>query len=210
MDLEDYISEHIDREPEPLARLARTANIRLLNPRMIAGHLQGRILKMLVAMIHPRRILEIGTFTGYATLCMAEALPDDGEIHTVETDDEMEDFIREQFDASPLSNRIRLHIGDAQSIIPAITGQFDLIYIDGDKREYCAYYDIAFPKLCTGGFIFADNTLWGGKVLTEPHPSDRHTIEIKRFNYLIAADPRVERVILPVRDGLTIVRKIAD
>jgi predicted O-methyltransferase YrrM len=207
---DDYILEHIDPEPEHLIRLSRTANIRLLNPRMIAGHLQGRILKMLVAMIRPRRVLEIGTFTGYATLCMAEALSPDGEIHTIEADDEMEDFIREQISVSPFYKQIHLHIGDALKVIPALEGLFDIVYIDGDKREYCAYYDAIFPKISIGGFIFADNTLWGGKVVETPHPSDRHTVEIIRFNDMIANDARIERIILPVRDGLTVARKLKD
>jgi predicted O-methyltransferase YrrM len=206
--LEEYIKRHIDREPSALTELDRTANIRLLNPRMIAGHLQGRLLKMLVRMLRPKRIVEIGTFTGYSTLCLAEGLAGDGEIHTVEADDEMEDFIRQQFDKSPLKNKIHLHIGNALDIIPSLDGQFDMAFIDGDKREYCAYYDTVFDKVVSGGIILADNTLWGGKVLQTPHSADRHTQEIIRFNEMLAADTRTEKVILPVRDGLTVVYKL--
>jgi predicted O-methyltransferase YrrM len=205
--IEEYIEQHIDREPQQLTELYRTANIRLLNPRMIAGHLQGRLLKMLVRMFRPQRILEIGTFTGYATLCMAEGLPDGGEIHTVEINDEMEDFIIEQFDKSQLKDRIHLHIGNALEIIPQL-GQFDMVFIDGDKREYCATYNAVFDKVKYGGIILADNTLWGGKVLEKPHPADRHSQEIMRFNDMIAADTRTEKIILPVRDGLTVIYKI--
>jgi predicted O-methyltransferase YrrM len=205
--MDNYILEHIDAEPAQLAALNRKANIRLINPRMIAGHLQGRILKMAVRMCRPQRILEIGTFTGYATLCLAEGLPEGGEIHTIETDDELEEFILKEFNASPLKNKIHLHIGDALKIIPSIEGSFDLVFIDGDKREYCAYYEAVFDKVKQGGIIIADNTLWGGKVLTAPHSSDRHSREIIRFNNMIAADRRVEKVILPVRDGLSIIYK---
>jgi predicted O-methyltransferase YrrM len=205
--MENYILGHIDEEPQQLADLNRTANIRLLNPRMIAGHLQGRILKMLVRMYRPQRILEIGTFTGYASLCMAEGLPEGGMIDTIESDDEMEDFIREQFAASPFGDKINLHIGDALDLIPAMEGQFDMVYIDGDKREYRAYYSAVFDRLKQGGIILADNTLWGGKVLETPHPGDKHTQEIIRFNEMVANDRRIEKVILPLRDGLTIIYK---
>jgi len=205
--MENYILGHIDEEPQQLADLNRTANIRLLNPRMIAGHLQGRILKMLVRMYRPQRILEIGTFTGYASLCMAEGLPDGGMIDTIESDDEMEDFIREQFAASPFGDKINLHIGDALDLIPAMEGHFDMVYIDGDKREYRAYYSAVFDRVKQGGIILADNTLWGGKVLETPHSGDKHTQEIIRFNEMVANDRRIEKVILPLRDGLTIIYK---
>jgi predicted O-methyltransferase YrrM len=204
--LEGYIEQHIDREPPQLRELYRTANIRLLNPRMIAGHLQGRLLKMIVRMFRPQRILEVGTFTGYATLCMAEGLPCGGEIHTVEINDEMEDFILEQFDKSPLKSRIHLHIGNALELIPKL-GCFDMVFIDGDKCEYCATYNAVFDRVRYGGIILADNTLWGGKVMEKPHVSDLHSQEIMRFNDMIAADTRTEKIILPVRDGLTVIYK---
>ena len=208
MNEEHYILDHIDEEGELLAELYRKANIRLLLPRMLAGHLQGRVLKMLVRMHRPQRILEIGTYTGYATLCLAEGLPEDGEIHTVEIDDEMEDFAREAFGGSPLKDKIRLYIGDVREILPRIDGMFDMVYIDGDKREYCDYYDCIFDRVRSGGVILADNTLWSGKVLETPHPNDKHTLEIIRFNEMIKQDKRIEKIILPLRDGLTVIYKL--
>ncbi|MDR0611926.1 MAG: O-methyltransferase [Dysgonamonadaceae bacterium] len=207
MNQDEYITNHIDGEPPLLAALNRKAHVDLLRPRMIAGHLQGRILKMLVRMYRPQRILEIGTYTGYATLCLAEGLPEDGEIHTIEIDDEMEDFIRNQFNRSDLKNRIHLHIGNALDLIPLLEGMFDMVFIDADKRAYCEYYEAVFDKVKKGGIILADNTLWSGKVLEEPHPGDKQTLGIIRFNEMIAGDRRVEKVILPLRDGLTIIYK---
>ena len=207
MSLDDYILSCIDIEPPLLAVLNRKAHINLLRPKMIAGHLQGRILKMLVRMQRPQRILEIGTFTGYATLCLAEGLSEGGEIHTIEVDDEMEDFIQNQFGQSALKDTIHLHIGDALEVIPKLEGQFDLVFIDADKRDYCEYYDLVFDKVRPGGMIIADNTLWDGKVLGIPHPSDKQTIGIQQFNDKIAKDKRVEKVIIPFRDGLTLIIK---
>ena len=207
MNIEDYILSCIDIEPPLLVALNRKAHIDLLRPRMIAGHLQGRILKMLVRMQRPQRILEIGTYTGYATLCLAEGLSEDGEVHTIEIDDEMEDFIRNQFDQSILKDRIHLHIGDAFEVIPKLSGQFDLVFIDADKRDYCEYYNLVFDMVKKGGIILADNTLWNGKVLEEPYPNDKQTIGIIRFNEMIAKDKRIEKVILPLRDGLTVIYK---
>ncbi|MCL1938473.1 MAG: O-methyltransferase [Candidatus Azobacteroides sp.] len=206
--MEEYILNHIDEEGELLSKLNREAHVKLLRPRMIAGHLQGRVLKMLVRLLRPQRILEIGTYTGYATLCMAEALPESGEIHTIEIDDEMEDFIQNQFNQSELKSKIRLHIGDALEIIPRLEGYFDLALIDGDKREYCEYYDLTFDKINPGGVILADNTLWSGKVANEPHSSDKQTQGILKFNEKIKRDKRIEKVILPLRDGLTIIYKL--
>ena len=206
--MEDYIVRHIDEEGELLSKLNREAHVKLLRPRMIAGHLQGRILKMLVRLLKPLRILEIGTYTGYATLCLAEALPENGEIHTIEIDDEMEDFIRNQFNQSELKNKIWLHIGDALKIVPRLEGTFDMAFIDGDKRLYCEYYDLLFDKVNSGGVILADNTLWNGKVLDEPHSGDKQTRGILNFNEKIKCDRRIEKVILPLRDGLTIIYKL--
>ncbi len=205
--LEDYILSHIDDEGPQLARLNRTAHVNLLRPRMLSGHLQGRILKMLVRIHRPQRILEIGTYTGYATLCLAEALPDDGEIHTIEIDDELEDFILGQFEQSEQKKKIHLHIGDALEVIPRLDGIFDLVFIDADKRLYSEYYDLVFDKVRPGGIILADNTLWDGKVLENPQPADKQTIGIRQFNDTIAHDTRIEKVILPLRDGLTIIYK---
>jgi len=205
---ESYILNHIDEENDQLAELYRKANIRLLRPRMLAGHLQGRILKMLARIHRPQRILEIGTYTGYATLCLAEGLPEGGEIHTVEIDDEMEDFSRETFEQSPLKDKIRLYIGDVMDVLPRIDGLFDMVYIDGDKRDYCDYYDLAFDRVRSGGIILADNTLWNGKVLEPLHSNDKQTLGIVRFNEMIKQDKRIEKIILPLRDGLTVIYKL--
>lgn len=206
-DLEDYILCHIDDEGELLSRLNRDAHVNLLRPRMLSGHLQGRLLKMLCRMAQPKSILEIGTYTGYATLCMAEALQEEGVIHTIEIDDELEDFIRQYTDRSELRDKIRLHIGDAMEVIPGMEETFDLVFMDADKRLYCEYYDLVFDKVRQGGYIVADNTLWDGKVLETPHPNDKQTLGIQSFNDKIKNDARVEKVILPVRDGLTIIYK---
>lgn len=205
--IEDYILAHIDEEGELLSALCRDANVNLLRPRMLSGHLQGRILKMFCRMLRPLRILEIGTYTGYATLCMAEGLPNEGLIHTLEINDEMEDFILKYLSRSPDKEKIRVHFGDAMDIIPTLDETFDLVFIDADKRLYSDYYDLVFPKVRKGGLILADNTLWDGKVLEKPSASDKQTIGILEFNKKIKKDPRVEKVILPLRDGLTMIWK---
>lgn len=208
MNLEEYISNHSDAEPEYLAQVNRATHLRMINPRMCSGHLQGRALSMFCHMIQPKRILEFGTFTGYSALCMAEALPDNGLLHTIEIDDELEDFICQNIEGSEYASKIKLHIGDALTVIDSLNETFDLVFIDADKREYQAYYEAVLPKLRTGGFILADNTLWDAKVLKPVDSNDWQTIEIMRFNDFIASDNRVEKVILPLRDGLTIIRKI--
>lgn len=207
MTLDEYILDHSDEEGALLSALNRDANVNLLRPRMLSGHLQGRILKMFCRMLRPRRVLEIGTYTGYATLCLAEGTEDDALIHTLEINDEMEDFIMKYLSRSPLKDKIKLHIGDAMKIIPKLDETFDLVFIDADKRLYSDYYDLVFPKVRPGGLILADNTLWDGKVLEKPHPSDKQTIGILSFNDKIKEDPRVEKVILPLRDGLTMIWK---
>ena len=206
-ELEQYILHHIDNEGQLLSQLNRDTHVNLLRPRMLSGHLQGRILKMICRMISPVRILELGTFTGYSALCMAEALPDNGELHTIEIDDELETFILKYFDRSPYRDRIHLHIGDAREVVPRLDGTFDMVFIDANKRLYCDYYDLVFNKVRPGGFILADNTLWDGKILQSPLPSDAQTIGIMRFNEKVATDTRVEKVILPLRDGLTLIYK---
>jgi len=207
MTLDDYIVTHSDKEPEYLAKVNRATHVKVINPRMCSGHLQGRVLSMLCNMIQPNCILELGTFTGYSALCMAEALPENGVLHTIECDDELEDFILQNFAGSEHGGKIKLHIGDALKVIESIDEKFDLVFIDADKREYMAYYEAVLPKLKTGGFILADNTLWDGKVLKPADSNDKQTIEIMRFNDFIAVDSRVEKVMLPLRDGLTIIRK---
>lgn len=207
MTLDEYILSHSDEEGALLAALNRDANVNLLRPRMLSGHLQGRALKMFCRMLRPRRVLEIGTYTGYATLCMAEGLEEGACIHTIEINDEMEDFILKYLDRSPFRDRIELHLGDALQIIPRLEETFDLVFIDADKRLYSDYFELVFPKVRPGGLILADNTLWDGKVLEEPHPSDKQTMGILHFNEKIKEDPRVEKVILPLRDGLTMIWK---
>ena len=175
---------------------------------MCSGHLQGKLLKMFVRMIKPRRVLELGTFTGYSALAMAEGLAEDAELHTVEIDDELEDFICEHFEASPRRAQIQLHIGDAAMVVPQLGGQFDLVFIDANKRNYCDYYHLVMPLVPVGGFIIADNTLWDGKVANLPQKIDSQTAGILAFNDLVATADRVEKVIIPIRDGLTVIHKI--
>lgn len=208
-ELEEYILAHIDAEPAHLHRLDRDTHVRLLYARMCSGHLQGRLLKMLVQMVNPLNVLELGTYSGYSAQCLAEGLLRDGaHVDTIEIDDELEDFIREHLAQSPVADRITLHIGDAVEILNNLDRKFDLIYIDANKRDYIAYYDLTMEHLVEGGYIIADNTLWDGKV-TDPACHDAQTLGIRTFNNRVAADPRVERVILPLRDGLTLIRKLA-
>ena len=206
-ELEEYILAHISPEGEMLRRLNRETHLYHLRPRMCSGHLQGRLLKMFVRMIAPKAILELGTFTGYSALCLAEGIAPDGVVHTIEIDDELEDFIRAHFDAPEYGSRIVLHIGDAEQIIPTLDTRFDLVFIDANKRDYVAYYEMAMQVLNPGGFIIADNTLWDGKVVTCTEKIDAQTAGILAFNDHVAADDRVEVVIIPLRDGLTIIHK---
>ena len=206
--IEEYISAHIAPESSLLKNLYRETNLRLLNPRMASGHIQGRLLKMLTTMIKPKVVLEVGTFTGYATLCIAEGLPDGGVIHTVEIDDELEDFILKGFERSPHRDRIHLHIGDALKVVPGLDLQFDMVFLDGEKREYPEYYSSLLEYLKPGGYMIADNTLWDGHVTDPDYDSDPQTAAVKRFNDMAKADERVEVAMIPIRDGLTIIRKI--
>ena len=208
MTIDEYILQHIDPEGDYLHALYRDTHLKLLYPRMASGHLQGRMLKMFVRMIKPSCILEIGTYSGYSALCMAEGLSEGGMIHTFEINDEQEEFTRPWFEGSPYADRIKLYIGDALQLVPQLGLTFDLAFVDGDKRRYVDYYEMILPRLADGGYIIADNTLWDGHVLEEhPHASDLQTQGIKAFNDLVARDERVEKVILPLRDGLTIIRK---
>ena len=208
MTIDEYILQHIDPEGDYLHALYRDTHLKLLYPRMASGHLQGRMLKMFVRMIKPSCILEIGTYSGYSALCMAEGLSEGGMIHTFEINDEQEEFTRPWFEGSPYADRIKLYIGDALQLVPQLGLTFDLAFVDGDKRRYVGYYEMILPRLADGGYIIADNTLWDGHVLEEhPHASDLQTLGIKAFNDLVARDERVEKVILPLRDGLTIIRK---
>ena len=204
---ENYILSHIDPEGDYLHRLWRATNIHLLAGRMASGHLQGRLLRMLVRMIRPKRILEVGTFSGYSAICMAEALDPGGKVYTFEIDDELEDFTRPWIEHSPVADRIVFAIGDAITQAPRLGIVFDLVFIDGDKRTYLPAYEMALSVLRPEGFILADNTLWDGHVLAPPRHADRQTQAILQFNDFVADDQRVERVILPLRDGLTLIRK---
>ncbi|MBR2358863.1 MAG: class I SAM-dependent methyltransferase [Bacteroidaceae bacterium] len=208
MTLDEYILEHIDPENEYLKALYRATHVKLLRPRMASGHLQGRMLKMFVEMIRPRNVLEIGTYSGYSALCLAEGLPEGAMLHTFEINDEQEDFTRPWLEGSPWADKITFHIGDALELVPQMDIHFDLAFVDGDKRRYIDYYNMVMDCLTPGGYIIADNTLWDGHVLeSETHYTDRQTMGIKAFNDLVAQDQRVEKVILPLRDGLTIIRK---
>ncbi|MFA6871928.1 MAG: class I SAM-dependent methyltransferase [Bacteroidaceae bacterium] len=205
--LEEYILQHIDDEGDYLRALYRDTHIKLLRPRMASGHLQGRMLKMFVQMIRPKQLVEIGTYSGYSALCMAEGLEAGAMLHTFEINDEQEDFTRPWLEGSAYADQIKFYIGDALALIPDMDIQIDMAFIDGDKRKYIAYYEMLLSKLAKGGYLLADNTLWDGHVLTKPKNSDLQTIGIKEFNTYVKEDDRVEKVILPMRDGLTIIRK---
>ena len=207
MTLDEYIAQHISPEPDYLYQLWRATNIHMLHGRMASGHLQGRLLKMLVQMIRPRNILEVGTFSGYSALCMAEGLDDGGMVYTYEINDEQEDFTRPWIENSPLAHRIRFIIGNAITEAPRLGITFDMAFIDGDKRTYRETYDMALGILRPGGFILADNTLWDGHVVDHNYDRDPQTQGIETFNDYLRNDSRVEQVILPLRDGLTLIRK---
>lgn len=206
-ELNDYLLSHIDPEGDYLYRLWRATNIHLLHGRMASGHLQGRLLKMLVRMVRPENILEVGTFSGYSAICMAEGLDEGGKVYTYEINDELEDFTRPWIEGSAVADKIRFIIGDAIMEAPRLGVVFDMVFIDGNKRTYTEAYEMALSVLRPGGFVLADNTLWDGHVLETPRPTDRQTIGIETFNDFIAHDNRVEKVILPLRDGLTIAMK---
>lgn len=205
--LNDYILDHIDPEPDYLYRLYRATNIYMLHGRMASGHLQGRLLKMLVQMIRPKRILEVGTFSGYSAISMAEGLDDDGCLYTFEINDEQEDFTRPWIEGSPVADKIKFVIGDAISEVPKLGIMFDMAFIDGDKRTYVETYEMVLSVLHPGGFIVADNTLWDGHVTDSAYDRDQQTVGIRRFNDHVAQDTRIEKVIIPLRDGLTLIRK---
>ncbi|MBE6238881.1 MAG: methyltransferase [Bacteroidales bacterium] len=216
-----YIKEHASEPSEALAWVERQTHIRTNHARMLSGAVQGQIMRMLVQLSGAKRILELGTFTGYSAICLASALPEDGHLDTLEINDELEDLILEGFERADLSDRINLHIGDCKDTLrrlrcemglevgghadPAM--QYDLVYMDANKREYCEYYELLFDMVRPGGLILADNVLWDGKVCENPMPQDKQTLGIARFNDMVSADPRVESVILPLRDGLNLIRR---
>ena len=226
MTLDEYISCHSTPENALLEAITRDTYVHILNPHMLSGHVQGRALAMMSHMIRPKRILELGTFTGYSALCLAEGLAEDGKLVTVEHNDELEDTIRRNLSRSPLGEKIELIIGDCkdyltagqpgsnsaavyqQSGLTGGAGLFDLVFIDADKREYCEYLDLVYPLVPVGGFILADNTLWDGHVIDAAYDRDQQTLGLRAFNDKVAEDERLEQVILPLRDGLTIIRKI--
>ncbi len=208
--IEEYILAHSDPEGEYLHRLYRATNIHTIHGRMASGHLQGRLLRMLVHMVRPKNILEVGTFSGYSAICLAEGLEEGGMVWTFEINDEQEDFTRPWIEQSAVADKIRFIIGDANTEAPRLGITFDMAFIDGDKRTYVETYEMAMSVLRTGGYILADNTLWDGHVVDPAYDHDHQTAAIERFNDLVAADPRVERVILPLRDGLTLIRKVSD
>jgi len=209
-DLEQYILNHIDYQPVQLKELESFTNLNTVHPRMLAGHLQGSILTMLCKMINPFSVLEIGTFTGYSTICLALGMSPESHIHTIEINDEFESIIVKYLEKAGISNNVTLHIGSALEVIPKIDEMFDFVYIDGDKREYPQYLEIIFPKLKTGGFILADNVLWDEKPSKPNMPDDKYTKGIMDFNDMVKNDDRLEKTILPLRDGLSIIRKISD
>ena len=213
MTLEEYICEHTTPENAVLASIYQDTYLHVLNAHMVSGQVQGRLLSMLSHMLRPKRILELGTFTGYSALCLAEGLPEDGKLVTIEHNDELEDRIRHNLARSPLSSKIELVIGDAVEVIRSQNSEFsnqlfDLVFMDADKREYCAYLEAVYPLVPVGGFIIADNTLWDGHIIDPAYDKDKQTQGLRTFNDLLAADKRFEQVIVPLRDGLTIIRKI--
>lgn len=202
--LEKYICSRIDPEPELLKELRRETYVRFLNPRMSSGHLQGRVLAMLCKMIRPRRVLELGTFTGYSTLCLAEGLPEGSRILSIDRNDELEEHLKTWFSRSELGSKIDLLFGEALDLIPKLTESFDLVYMDIDKRDYKSCYDLLLQHQPSDTFILIDNTLWNGKPMREISCKDTQSLAIADFNDYIAADSRVEKIILPIRDGLTV------
>ncbi len=208
--LEQYLLSHIEEEDPLLTKLYRQTHLEMVNGRMCSGHLQGSLLTLLSKLVHPDRILEIGTYTGYSALCLAKGLGKNGILHTIEINDELERLAASYFAASGMSNMIIQHIGDAETIIPQLDEKFDLVFIDADKRKYLSHYNLAFPKVNIGGVIIADNTLWAGKVVKKVDHTDEQTIGILQFNDFVKNDPRVETFIIPIRDGMTVLRKISE
>jgi predicted O-methyltransferase YrrM len=204
--LDEYILQHIDEETDYLKALYRDTHVKLLRPRMASGHLQGRILKMFVRMIRPKQVLEIGTYSGYSALCLAEGLEEGSLLHTFEINDEQEDFTRPWLENSPYADKIKFYIGDALELLPQMDITFDLAFVDGDKRKYVEYYEQVLKMLSPGGYIIADNTLWDGHVVDSAYDNDPQTQGVRAFNDRIATDSQFEKIILPLRDGLTIVR----
>jgi predicted O-methyltransferase YrrM len=206
--IEEYVLAHTKSETEILKALNRETNAKVLMPRMLAGHLQGAMIKMFSHMIKPKYVLEIGTYTGYSAICWADGLKEGGMVHTIDINEELQEMILKYFKKSGMENKMKLHIGNALKIIPQLNFEFDVVYIDADKENYSNYYDLVFDKVKIGGFIIADNVLWSGKVVEAISPNDKDTKAILEYNQKVLNDSRVENVLLPVRDGLMIARKI--
>lgn len=210
-ELQRYCDEHSDSEPEVLAQINRLTHLKILKPRMLSGHFQGRLLSFLSKMQQPKRILEIGTYTGYSAICLAEGLQEGGEMITIDCNEELEDFVKENFRLANLSGKITFMLGDAREVISSLEGPFDLVFIDADKKNYSLYYGMIFSKVKVGGLILADNVLWSGKVVEKNiKASDEDTHALLEFNKMVATDSRVEKILLPVRDGIFIARKIME
>ena len=205
-ELEDYIEQHSEKEPVLLAALNKETYQKILLPRMLSGHFQGRVLSMLSKLIRPLNILEIGTYTGYSALCLCEGMQEKGQLHTIDIKEELVDFQRKHFDKSPWGNQIVQHLGEAVAIIPTLDIKFDLVFIDADKENYLNYFELILPKMNKGGVILSDNVLWSGKVMEPLHPNDVPTKVLIEYNQLLATDARIETVLLPIRDGLTVSR----
>ena len=205
-ELENYIEQHSEKEPALLAALNKETYQKILLPRMLSGHFQGRVLSMLSKLIRPINILEIGTYTGYSALCLCEGMQKNGSLHTIDIKEELVDFQRKHFDKSPWGTQIFQHLGGAVQIIPTLDLKFDLVFIDADKENYLNYFELIIPKMNQGGIILSDNVLWSGKVLEQLQPNDLSTKILLEYNELLANDPRVETVLLPIRDGLTVSR----
>ena len=205
-ELEDYIEQHSEKEPALLAALNKETYQKILLPRMLSGHFQGRVLSMLSKLIRPVNILEIGTYTGYSALCLCEGMQEGGQLHTIDIKEELIDFQRKHFDKSPWGKQIMQHLGQAVAIIPTLDLKFDLVFIDADKENYLNYFELILPKMNKGGIILSDNVLWSGKVLEPLQANDLSTKIIMEYNELLKSDPRVETVLLPIRDGLTVSR----
>jgi len=204
--LDDYVVAHSQAEPELLQELSRETWQKVLAPRMLSGHFQGRVLSMISKLINPKNILEIGTYTGYSALCLAEGMRKKGELHTIDTNEELYDFQRKYFDKSGFGNQIKQHIGNALDIIPTLDVSFDLVFIDADKQNYPKYLELILPKLQKGSVILSDNVLWNGKVLEPVSKNDKDTKALVAYNKLMNEHPKLETVLLPIRDGLTISR----
>lgn len=207
-ELDNYICNHSEKEPDYLKELNRYTHVNVLQPRMLSGHFQGRVLSLLSHMIKPERVLEIGTYTGYSALCLAEGLQENGKLITIDVNEELADLVNEYVEKAGMSNKIETLIGDATELIPTLNESFDIVFIDADKRNYCNYYNLVFDKVKSGGYIIADNVLWSGKVLENYEKMDKSTQVIMDYNKLIHDDPRVQEVLFPIRDGLMIARKI--